>query len=641
MHFDDRLATVLRNRATGERAARTQFRQLIDLLGERPQAGNPSLKAAAYLRLIALAEAIPAKTRAAIVGEAGWRFRNPELVRWFGEAAPAVSAAALYRANLTGEEWEVLIPKLPIRARGFLRHRRDLPPEAVRVLDQLGVQDRALPLPEAAQADAIELPEFLPIDIGHDIEPLEIGLDDTELTVAAPPTDGTPPENTAPVDDPIGLGIEPSENETPPPLSREPKPFVLTPANDAEDAGAATTPAAITPSPAVADNDGVRALVQRIAAFKRAREERGDGTGDPRLPLGEPPPARKPLTSFSFGTDSDGRIDWAEPDIAPMVVGIDLAARCDRGGDGPDIARAFLNRQPVRGAMLSLDGAPQISGDWIVDATPRFTRSEGRFYGYVGRCRRAAAARELAEMAEADRVRQLLHELRTPVNAVQGFAEVIQQQIFGPTPHEYRALAATIAGDAARMLAGFDELDRLARLESGAMDLDQGSSDFAAIARRQITQLQTVLTPRLARFVVDESDDTAAPLALAQNEAEVLAWRVLATLAAATGAGEQVSLTLTTDNGTADRGQVELAAQLPVALRQAQDIFASDTRTSGGAVNAGIFGAGFSLRLARAEARAAGGDLTRVDDILVLSLPLLTPQGRVPSPAPMANGTAG
>ena len=44
MHFDDRLATVLRHRAAGERAARTQFRQLLDLLGERPQAGNPSLR---------------------------------------------------------------------------------------------------------------------------------------------------------------------------------------------------------------------------------------------------------------------------------------------------------------------------------------------------------------------------------------------------------------------------------------------------------------------------------------------------------------------------------------------------------------------------------------------------------------------
>ena len=83
MHFDDRLATVLRHRATGERAAKTQFRQLLDLLGERPQAGDPALKAAAYLRLIALAEVISVPDRAAIVGENGEPKPWPiVVVRW-------------------------------------------------------------------------------------------------------------------------------------------------------------------------------------------------------------------------------------------------------------------------------------------------------------------------------------------------------------------------------------------------------------------------------------------------------------------------------------------------------------------------------------------------------------------------------
>ncbi|MEC7889617.1 MAG: sensor histidine kinase, partial [Pseudomonadota bacterium] len=172
MHFDDRLATVLRHRAASARAAKTQFRQLLDLLGERPQAGDPALKAAAYLRLISLAEMIPTPERAAIVGENGWRFRNPELVRWFGEAHPSIAGAALYRAQLTGEEWAELIPRLPIRARGFLRHRRDLPDGAVRVLDRLGVSDRALPQPIAAPPvqPAGDLPaEAVDFD---DVEPL-------------------------------------------------------------------------------------------------------------------------------------------------------------------------------------------------------------------------------------------------------------------------------------------------------------------------------------------------------------------------------------------------------------------------------------------------------------------------------------
>ena len=50
MFFDDRLATVLRQRATGEASLRTQYRQLLDLLGRErahPRGGDRSLLAAA------------------------------------------------------------------------------------------------------------------------------------------------------------------------------------------------------------------------------------------------------------------------------------------------------------------------------------------------------------------------------------------------------------------------------------------------------------------------------------------------------------------------------------------------------------------------------------------------------------------
>ncbi|MFN3517638.1 MAG: hypothetical protein ACK4YM_10845 [Novosphingobium sp.] len=44
-------------------------------------------------------------------------------------------------------------------------------------------------------------------------------------------------------------------------------------------------------------------------------------------------------------------------------------------------------------------------------------------------------------------------------------------------------------------------------------------------------------------------------------------------------------------------------------------------------IAAGVFGVGFALRLARAEARAAGGDLLRKDAKLRLTLPLLPAPG--------------
>jgi hypothetical protein len=51
-------------------------------------------------------------------------------------------------AQLGESEWLYLIPRLPMTARGFLRHRRDLPFSARQVLERLGVKDLVLPEPD-------------------------------------------------------------------------------------------------------------------------------------------------------------------------------------------------------------------------------------------------------------------------------------------------------------------------------------------------------------------------------------------------------------------------------------------------------------------------------------------------------------
>lgn len=218
------------------------------------------------------------------------------------------------------------------------------------------------------------------------------------------------------------------------------------------------------------------------------------------------------------------------------------------------------------------------------------------------------------------------------MNAIQGFSEVIQQQLFGPAPHEYRALAAGIAGDSARMLAGFDELDRLAKLETGALEMEDGGCDFGAIVSGQIDQLQAVLKPKTAEFEFRLVD---APLvAMAEEDGEALAWRFLANLAAAVGAGEHLHVELAEHGGA-----LRLCCEIPATLSAKPDIFATTMKPASGALSAGMFGAGFALRLARAEARGAGGDLVRVDDWLMLSLPLLTAGNAAPSPE-AAGGTS-
>ena len=389
-------------------------------------------------------------------------------------------------------------------------------------------------------------------------------------------------------------------------------------------------PQPITPEP-TGKGEGIGALVRRIEAYRRAREAGTAPQGSPdapRLPLNEDNAALSPAErrAFDFATDSDGRIVWSDPGMAPMAVGLRLG---ECGGASRALDQAIRTRQPLRRLSLDLPGAPAIAGPWIIDAAPAFDPATGRFTGYEGRMRRPPApsaipaeGRSVAD-SEADRLRQLLHELRTPVNAVQGFAEVIQQQLFGPTPHEYRALAASIASDAARILAGFDELERLAKLDSGAMDIEAGEADLAAIVRAMAAQLAAPLASRSAALDLRD-DGEALPVPLAAIECQRLAWRLIATMAANAGPGEQLRARLRRKGS-----EVRLTLHLPRVLadRSESELFHSSAPAGGQALSTGMFGTGFALRLARAEARAAGGRLDLREGRLRLTLPGLTKAG--------------
>ena len=583
MFFDDRLATVLRQRATGEAGLRTQYRQLLDLLGKdrlrRGDAADHSLLAAAWLRMDALAEAIPANERASMIREPGWRFRSPDLAAHLAEHEPEVASAALNRVDLSDEDWAALIPRMPVRARGFLRNRRDLPIDVEALLARLGVHDRGLPAPDAT-------------------------FDTARPPAPRPATSG-------------------SETPTIVPLRTIP-PAMPGRGRDRDDTG----------------RTEISALVERIAQFRRDRSDtRADFERSPRLPLGElPERVDRIAASFGFATDTTGRITWASSEVAPMVIGTRLFAGSRLSEeDARDIAieRAFARRQPITRAPMKLEGAPAITGAWIIDAEPRFSE-EGHFAGYFGRLRRVPAQPgddDRPEAREADRIRQLLHELRTPVTAVQGYAEVIQQQLFGPAPHEYRAMAAAIAADAARILAGFDELDRLARMETGAMAMDPGETDLAALIRRTAAQIAPVLERRGAGMVLPFQESTTILAAVDPEDAEALMWRILASLAAVCAESEQLTLGMQPLIG-AQGAMVRVTCTLPRQLAGEDNLFAATTRASDSAINAGLFGAGFALRLARAEARSVGGSLLRDGDALALTLPLLTGAGDLPSAAP-------
>ncbi|WP_157083109.1 sensor histidine kinase [Novosphingobium lentum] len=594
MIFDDRLDTVLRTAAAGPAAARTQFRQIIDILGRVPEHDWSTEHFAAIGRLDSLAAVLPDDDRAALVRSA--QVRSPALVDHFAHQSPRIAAGAIGGARLTEAQWLDLIPRLPLAARGYLRHRRELGPDVERMLERFGIGDRALPLPAGFEPNVVE--------------------------GAAP----------APLPFPV----------------RKP---VAVPDATANPAAEATPPVPLRAADPDDGRNGIGAIVRRIDAFRRQRENAappgplasGD-PGDPRLPLADealaPPP---PANRLQFRSDATGTIISAEGAAAAMLVGhrpfdrqAGAPAQCDDA-----TARAAIKRQPIAAGRIELEGAPAISGAWRIDAVPRFAKAGGRFIGYHGVLRRPtpAAPADLPVPAsampaepEGDRLRQLLHELRTPINAIQGFAELIQQQIFGPTPHQYRSLAASIASDAAQMLAGFEELERLVKLEAGQVQPDAGETDAGALLARLIAQMQPALAAREVRLTFEPA---AGPVmvALAEDEAERLLWRVLAVFASTVAPGERLRFAIGpeaapegTPNATAEGSGAQIVLSLPAALAALDDaaLFAPDARRGLAVQASAILGNGFALRLAAAEAKAAGGRLFRADSRLIIILPGLT-----------------
>jgi len=403
---------------------------------------------------------------------------------------------------------------------------------------------------------------------------------------------------------------------------------------------AAGAPAPVPMQPLRSDPNGIGAIVRRIEAFRRARDEAVETLAiDPRLPFAEDRLEPSPrIAELAFRTDAEGAIDWADGAAQtalwghhPFTAGPDAPLRCDA-----TTVRQVRSRVPVQGGRLEIEGPEHLAGAWQVDAIPLFADRGGRFTGYIGRFRRTA--KDVAARPANDQLRQLLHELRTPINAVQGFAELIQQQIFGPTPHEYRGLAAAIAADAARILGGFEDIDRLIKLETAQVDPDAGSADIGDAFRRMVAQLETVVAPREVRLKVDLP---AEPLLVGIEaiELERMLWRALAVIGSAAQPGERLRFSLARDGDSC-----LVSMKLPASLADLDDdrLFAPDSK-SAPLPGSAMLGSGFALRLAAAEARGARGRLVRHGEYLRLHLPLLPEQfgNHNNAKSSAAGGTAG
>ena len=359
----------------------------------------------------------------------------------------------------------------------------------------------------------------------------------------------------------------------------------------------AGAPAAPPPRFEIAD------LVARIDAFNRTRER-----PPTVIPLAEPV---RTAESFRFETDATATIRWVEGVTRGALVGLDLGRTTPQGIAQVEggVAGACRRRAPFRDARLVVGGTSDAAGGWRMSGLPAFDPASGRFLGYRGTARRPRAdetAGPLRARATSDSLRQLIHELRTPTNAITGFAELIETELFGPLAEPYRGHASAIRGQAGALIDTIDDLDTAARIDGGALELRPTIVPLHPLISRSLADLGPLASLRGATVTLLADEEDAVVIA-DDRALDRLIRRLLAALISASARDERLAIAIATIGEI-----VTLVVDKPAAL----DAIQGDE-----ADGAPLLGTEFALRLAGRLATELGGALVIDASRLTLRLP--------------------
>ncbi|MES2054800.1 MAG: histidine kinase dimerization/phospho-acceptor domain-containing protein [Pseudomonadota bacterium] len=459
--------------------AQSAWRQLVDLIGRRRVPVDP----VAIERLRMIRGRVPPPVRAASARSLAYADPPAALVQVFAEDEIAIAAPVLRMATMRADQWIEILPGLSPAGRSVLRHRRDLAPEVRRALESFGSVDFRLPAAEIEE-------ELRPIErTASPIDALNQGhtqanpIDAVEPVLAEPvaradhvavPIQLVPPETAFVSLGSVALGL----------------PVVAEALRKAENNNAA----AIAIDSHDAQSEGpfqINELLERIDAYQRQREDKPGvpllhSDYDAQPALFELEPVQSP--SFRFETDAAGIVRWIEGAARAPLIGLSLDFAALPSGSRVDgvAAGAFRRRAGFANARLIVEGNSDAAGQWRITGIPVFDRETGRFTGYRGTARRPRADESaepvrISRNPQSDALRQLVHELRTPTNAIAGFAEMIETQLLGPVPQVYRDHASQIRSQAADLLTAIDDIDLAARIESHALDLRPGTVPVATL----------------------------------------------------------------------------------------------------------------------------------------------------------------
>ena len=358
--------------------------------------------------------------------------------------------------------------------------------------------------------------------------------------------------------------------------------------------------------PAAPATSSLHDVVERIERRRRSRAAM-------RRPSVTTSPTERPPALFRWECGPGGDIAWVEGAPRGALIGRSISRSQNGEGDQvhPDVVRAFRLRAPFRDGTLTVAGEGLLSGEWRISGVPAFEATDGRFAGYRGVALReqedGAPVEEGPEfLSDPDSLRELVHEVKTPLNAIIGFAEIIENQYLGPADRRYRERAQEIVREARLLLTAIDDLDFAAKVHSST-DGAQRRVNLGELIERVTPALQELAGSRGVKLDGLRTSREAAA-ATEPELADRLIFRMCSAVIEQARSGERLRLNL---EPAGERWRVSITRPSRLSSLTEDQLLASDAD----------FEQAFSLRLVRGLARIAGADMAAPRGAISLLFP--------------------
>jgi signal transduction histidine kinase len=179
------------------------------------------------------------------------------------------------------------------------------------------------------------------------------------------------------------------------------------------------------------------------------------------------------------------------------------------------------------------------------------------------------AAADQANQAKTEFLARMSHDLRTPLNAVIGFADAIKSEVLGGYESwpRYRAYAGDIVQSGEFLLAMVNDLLDIARIEAGGLELTHGPVDLAALVGESVSGLRQTAA-RGGVTLISQTQGVDATITADRRALQQILQNLLSNAVKFTPAGNSAGVQLFTSGDTVtlevwDNGIGIAAAELP------------------------------------------------------------------------------